>query len=277
MKKITSVNFRHTIHVFYAIYFSKLKSAFSSSSRDLSALCPIESVLAVPIISALISMDRTWCIAFPIQYKLKTTFNLAMKLLTIPWIFGILDGLPVLLWRPLANLPVQQRWEECGIPFYNETELVTALGVFEFFLPFFIILICNTTIIILLFRRARKFKTGQIIDDRKIAQFRSNMKSARSLAILIIAFLITWLPEEINNIYDHLCGYCIPTYWIYLGYYLLYLNSAINPILYPLMQSQIREGLKELFCNFCPGKNRVTVLKVSTVSTNTKSVPGGSA
>ena len=44
MKKTTSVNFRHTIHVFYAIYFSKLKSPFSSNSEDLSALCPVESV-----------------------------------------------------------------------------------------------------------------------------------------------------------------------------------------------------------------------------------------
>ncbi len=44
MKKITSVNFRHTIHVFYAIYFSKLKSPYSSNSEDLSALCPVESV-----------------------------------------------------------------------------------------------------------------------------------------------------------------------------------------------------------------------------------------
>ena len=202
-------------------------------------------------------MDRFWCIAFPIHYKLKTNFNLAMKLLVIPWILGILDGLPILLWRLLANLPVEQRFEECGIPFYNETELVTALGIFEFFLPFFIILVCNTIIIILLFKRARKFKTEQIIDDSKIAQFRSNKKSARSLAILIIAFLITWLPEEINNIYDHLCGYCIPTYWVYWGYYLVYVNSAINPLLYPLMQRRIREGLRDLLFGCWCGKNRV--------------------
>ena len=35
----------HAIHVFYAIYFSKLKSQFSSNSEDLSALCPVESVI----------------------------------------------------------------------------------------------------------------------------------------------------------------------------------------------------------------------------------------
>ena len=33
-----------TIHVFYAIYFLKLKSPFLSNSKDLSALCPVESV-----------------------------------------------------------------------------------------------------------------------------------------------------------------------------------------------------------------------------------------
>ncbi len=35
--------------IFYAIYFSKLKSPFSGNSQDLSALCPVESVIVSPI------------------------------------------------------------------------------------------------------------------------------------------------------------------------------------------------------------------------------------
>ena len=46
-KKNASVNFRHTIHVFYAIHFSKLENPFFSDSEDLSALCPVESVKVV--------------------------------------------------------------------------------------------------------------------------------------------------------------------------------------------------------------------------------------
>ncbi len=181
-----------------------------------------------------------------------------MKLLVVPWILGVLDGLPILLWRPLAGFPIELRWDECGIPFYNDTEFLIFLGIFEFFLPFAIILVCNTIIIILLYLRASKFKNGETTDERKLAQFKRSMKSAQSLALLIMAFLITWLPFEIANIYDPLCEYCIPAYWVWWTYYFIYLNSAINPLLYPLMQRQIREGLRELFCKWRCGKNRVT-------------------
>ncbi len=39
-----SLNIPMKHYVFYAIYFSKLKSPFSSNSEDLSALCLVESV-----------------------------------------------------------------------------------------------------------------------------------------------------------------------------------------------------------------------------------------
>ncbi len=223
-------------------------------------------------------MDRTWCIAFPIHYKLNTSFSLAIKLLLIPWILSfVVEGLPILLWRPLANLPAETRWTECGIPFNNEAEFLFFLGMFEFFMPFAIIFVCNFTIIVLLFRRARKFKVEQQHDESKIAQYKSSIKSAKSLALLITAFLVAWLPYEITNIYDPLCGNCIPGYWFWWTYYGIYLNSAINPILYPLMQSQIREGLKDLFCKCWCGRNRITVLAKTSHSTHMEFLRGDRA
>ena len=38
------MNFRHIIHAFHAIFFSKVKSPFFSNLEDLCALCPVESV-----------------------------------------------------------------------------------------------------------------------------------------------------------------------------------------------------------------------------------------
>ncbi len=40
----SSLNFRHSIHVFYAIIFAKVKSPFFGNSKDLCALCPVESM-----------------------------------------------------------------------------------------------------------------------------------------------------------------------------------------------------------------------------------------
>ncbi len=53
---ITSVDFRHSIDVFCAIIFAKVKSPFFRSSKDLCALCPVESVImSPPTIDILIS------------------------------------------------------------------------------------------------------------------------------------------------------------------------------------------------------------------------------
>ncbi len=198
--------------------------------------------------AALISVDRLWCIVFPIHYKLNTgSFNLAMKLLSIPWILAILTySLPILLWQPISGEPIDSRWQ-CGVPFINEVELITFQGIMAFYVPFTIILICNTTIIILLYKRMRKMKSDQSVDEGKLAQYKSSLNAAKSLAILIVTFLVTWLPYEISNIWDPLCGFCMSYYWLWWTYYILWLNSALNPLCYPMMQQRIRVTIREVF------------------------------
>ena len=172
-----------------------------------------------------------------------------MKFLSIPWILAFIAyTLPILLWQPLSGTTVDSRWQ-CGVPFINEVDLVTFLGVVDFYVPFTIILICNSTIIIFLHRRMEKLKTEQSQDEGKVAQYKSSLKAAKSLAILIVTFLVTWLPYEISNVLDPLCDYCMSAYWLWWTYYILWLNSALNPLCYPLMQKRIRQTIRAMFCD----------------------------
>jgi len=63
-------------------------------------------------------------------------------------------------------------------------------------------------------------------------------RSARSLAILVVVFLVTWAPFEISAFVHQICGLCIPQSVSEIVFWLLWLNSTINPILYPFLQQR---------------------------------------
>ncbi|XP_063781053.1 histamine H3 receptor-like [Pseudophryne corroboree] len=68
-------------------------------------------------------------------------------------------------------------------------------------------------------------------------------KVAKSLAILICIFTICWAPYTFLICIRTACqGYCIPTYWYDITIWMLYLNSAINPVLYPLCHRSFRRA-----------------------------------
>ncbi len=59
------------VHVFYAIFFSKVKSPFLSNSEDLCALCPVESVSAGQKFRTLFS----WIICDPWPLRVGVNFE----------------------------------------------------------------------------------------------------------------------------------------------------------------------------------------------------------
>jgi len=86
-------------------------------------------------------------------------------------------------------------------------------------------------------------------------------KSARSLAILIVVFLFTWAPYEICAFVHPICNFCIPNFTLEVVFWLLWLNSTINPILYPFLQQRFRVTFMRLL-----GCSRGTQAEASTTT-----------
>jgi len=53
-------------------------------------------------------------------------------------------------------------------------------------------------------------------------------------------FLFTWAPYEICAFVHPVCKFCIPTFTLEVVFWLLWLNSTINPMLYPFLQQRFR-------------------------------------
>uniref|UniRef100_A0A8B9BBT9 Histamine H3 receptor n=1 Tax=Anser brachyrhynchus TaxID=132585 RepID=A0A8B9BBT9_9AVES len=72
---------------------------------------------------------------------------------------------------------------------------------------------------------------------------------AKSLAIIVGIFGICWAPYTLLMIIRAGChGHCISDYWYETSFWLLWINSAVNPVLYPLCHYSFRRAFIKLLC-----------------------------
>ncbi|CAJ0929999.1 unnamed protein product [Ranitomeya imitator] len=68
-------------------------------------------------------------------------------------------------------------------------------------------------------------------------------KVAKSLGILVSVFAACWAPYTFLVTIDRACqNNCVALYWYDITVWILYLNSTINPILYPLCHKSFRKA-----------------------------------
>ncbi|XP_072488228.1 histamine H3 receptor-like [Notamacropus eugenii] len=78
---------------------------------------------------------------------------------------------------------------------------------------------------------------------------------AKSLAIIVCVFGLCWAPYTMLMIIRAMChGTCVQHFFYEFSFWLLWLNSAINPALYPLCHMSFRKAFIKLLC---PGKAKI--------------------
>lgn len=90
-----------------------------------------------------------------------------------------------------------------------------------------------------------------MVPDRRTQRSRlsRDKKIAKSLAIIVCIFGICWAPYTLLMIIRAACsGTCVTNYWYDITFWLLWLNSAINPFLYPLCHSSFRRAFSKILC-----------------------------
>ncbi|NXH23186.1 HRH3 protein, partial [Bucco capensis] len=94
-------------------------------------------------------------------------------------------------------------------------------------------------------------KRVRIVSQSMTQRFRlsRDKKVAKSLAIIVGIFGICWAPYTLLMIIRAAChGRCIPDYWYETSFWLLWINSAVNPVLYPLCHYSFRRAFIKLLC-----------------------------
>ncbi|XP_018562066.1 octopamine receptor beta-2R-like [Anoplophora glabripennis] len=80
--------------------------------------------------------------------------------------------------------------------------------------------------------------------------WRAEHKAARTLGIIMGAFLLCWLPFFLWYVVTTLCEYCYTPDWlVVMLFWVGYFNSALNPLIYAYFNRDFREAFKDtLIC-----------------------------
>ncbi|CAM2101013.1 unnamed protein product [Caretta caretta] len=104
--------------------------------------------------------------------------------------------------------------------------------------------ICNTT---------RRTDIANSMANR--VRLSRDKRVAKSLAIIVCVFGLCWAPYTLLMIIRAAChGQCVHHSLYETSFWLLWLNSAINPVLYPLCHMSFRKAFIKLLC---PGKAKI--------------------
>ncbi|XP_070535787.1 alpha-2Db adrenergic receptor-like [Ptychodera flava] len=77
-----------------------------------------------------------------------------------------------------------------------------------------------------------------------------DVKITKTVLIVLLAFVICWAPISIVNFLETFFNYDIPLALDLFTVYMVFLNCALNPIIYGMMNRNFRKGFRDIFC-FC--------------------------
>lgn len=147
----------------------------------------------------------------------------------------------------------------------------------EFFVPFFSLTTLNLLVYLNIRQRSRgvlrtnriKFKSSEYhststntnvkqsqkrnspVSYSKSTSLARDRKAAKNLFVLVFAFVICWCPYTLLTLIRALCKYadtCVSSFVYEITFWLLWLNSTINPLLYSFLHVKFRQAFYRILC-----------------------------
>uniref|UniRef100_A0A8D2NPC4 Histamine receptor H3 n=1 Tax=Zosterops lateralis melanops TaxID=1220523 RepID=A0A8D2NPC4_ZOSLA len=204
----------------------------------------------------LISYDRFLSVTRAVAYRAQqgNTRQAVLKMVLV-WVWEYISGQSI--------IPTGECYAEF---FYNWYFLMTA-STLEFFTPFISVMFFNLSIYLNIQKRTKmRLDVFHEVHNQSFTEEmerspeakislkcckweQKEPKVAKSLAIIVGIFGICWAPYTLLMIIRAGChGQCISEFWYETSFWLLWVNSAVNPVLYPLCHSSFRKAFIKLLC-----------------------------
>ncbi|XP_037817511.1 octopamine receptor beta-1R isoform X1 [Lucilia sericata] len=226
-----------------------------------------------------ISVDRYYAIVQPLDYPLIMTHKRVFIMLVIVWLApALLSFLPICSgwyttsdnWRYLKSNP-----HICEFK-VNKPYAIVSSSV-SFWIPGIVMLSMYYRIYQEADRQERLVYRSKVaaillekhlqisqipkprpsiqVEQSTISTMRRERKAARTLGIIMSAFLLCWLPFFLWYIITSLCDSCTtPRIVVGILFWIGYFNSALNPIIYAYFNRDFRAAFKKTLKSCCPYK-----------------------
>lgn len=205
---------------------------------------------------ASISIDRLVAINSPFKYSQLISKTTTVIILVAVWSYSLLWGLLLLVnWTNPGeeHVMITQLGRPSGC-FNRDPIYYTSAASLAFFVPLLVVITAYSIILKVAISQAKAVAAlDPNRDRRKRTNFFREVKATKTIALVIGAFVVSWLPVFIilllstwdpMNIYAFVRNYpkiYKGIYWVFLRI-LPPLNSCINPIIYAVFNSNFRSA-----------------------------------
>ncbi|GAB6030927.1 hypothetical protein CHUAL_007754 [Chamberlinius hualienensis] len=216
---------------------------------------------------AVISCDRFLAVIFPLRVRLvQQRPSIVIGLI---WCLAMAVSAPFLIykeyqqinWKNFVECQCVERWP---VRFEYSLELgacvattpakqiyYTFVTVALFFLP---MLIMSATYCMIVWRLWVTQVPGERSDAAVTTQSRSKRKVVKMVFIILVVFIICWMPLQILILYNEFQhsrqqNGQLPSWFDdlkFFAYFIAYANSAINPIIYGGFNANYRQGIRAI-------------------------------
>lgn len=221
-----------------------------------------------------ISIDRFLAVVYPLRYNTWMTPNLAKIMITTVWAYSF--GIAILIFF-LLDPPEDEMYSFDLNPFFHGFLLIGNV-----IFPFIIMIILYSKIYIIAKGHARRTEmtSSNLKQTRRTKNFARELKLAKTLGIVVVCFVMCWLPFEIINVMilvDEGVETCVVEIVDTVACWLAYLHSSLNPFLYAFASTDYRRAFKKLLCKTECTVNSFEVDMSNSQSNTAEKRPAGSA
>ncbi|CAB4019411.1 5-hydroxytryptamine receptor 1-like [Paramuricea clavata] len=191
-----------------------------------------------------ISFERFIKIRKPLQYRVRMTTSKSMKIIFIIWLISTVFATYAATPHSGSRGILETSGVYCPVDENDEKRFYTFVSVSAFFLPTLVILVMYTLIFVVVHKRQKMLRNGELgqtcYDRNQRSAFLQDLKALRMLVVVVGVFVLCWGPYFIYvlllfynpnfiNLDNESYNVDVAELIIFL---LPHVNSLCNPIIY---------------------------------------------
>ncbi|GAA6088945.1 somatostatin receptor type 5 [Tachysurus ichikawai] len=189
------------------------------------------------------SIDRYLAVVHPLRSSRWRRPRVAKMVSAAVWVTSFVVVLPVVIFSD-----VQDMFNSCNMSWPEPRNLwpvafILYTSVLGFFAPLLVICACYILIVVRVKASGARAGFGR--------RRRSERKVTRMVVVIVVAFVLCWLPFYMINIVNLI--FILPENSVMVGVYffsviLTYANSCANPVLYGFLSDNFRQSFRKVLC-----------------------------